>query len=483
MMKINKIIISALVFVGFIATSCESWLDVSPRSEVKAEDLFSQESGYRDALFGVYTSMSKSNLYGSTLTMSLMDVLAQTYVINTEGQAFYDASKYDYETIEPTINGIWRNMYSCISNCNNLLENLEGNEDVFQDDNYDIFVAEAKALRAYLHFDLLRMFAPSATSSPDYLSIPFIDKVATTPFPQLTTTEMLDKVISELTIAQDLLREIDPIGPAFDTYNRSTYLRIWDQVQDGGFLINRTNRMNYYSVTALLARVYMYMGNTADALEAANEVINSGKFSFVSEDDLVGADKPDILFNNEIIFGVYNEKIFDISKNYFKFEAGSELRMPDTRKHEYFETDVYGNVDYRARYQFGRVNNSSDEYVVKYSPVDYYNPYQVPLLRLSEMFYIAAECTANDMESLSIIDSVRVNRGYSTYPDSLVFTPEDIEMEIYKEYRKEFIAEGQMFYYLKRKGIVDIKNTIIDGSDMIYVFPIPDVEIEFGNIK
>ena len=42
----------------FFSAACENWFDVSPKSDVKAEDLFQQESGFRDVLTGVYSLMS-----------------------------------------------------------------------------------------------------------------------------------------------------------------------------------------------------------------------------------------------------------------------------------------------------------------------------------------------------------------------------------------------------------------------------------------
>ncbi len=35
-------------------SACNNWLDVSPKTELKAEDMFATEAGFRDALIGVY---------------------------------------------------------------------------------------------------------------------------------------------------------------------------------------------------------------------------------------------------------------------------------------------------------------------------------------------------------------------------------------------------------------------------------------------
>ena len=60
-MKINNIIILAIS--TFILTSCNDWLDVSPKSQIMEEDQFCREGGYRDELTGVYTVMESAKLY------------------------------------------------------------------------------------------------------------------------------------------------------------------------------------------------------------------------------------------------------------------------------------------------------------------------------------------------------------------------------------------------------------------------------------
>lgn len=480
-MKANKYIIFTILAFSILMTSCESWLDVNPKSEVKAEDLFESESGFREALFGVYTQMSSSEIYGGNLTMSFLDVLAQNYVITQEGQMFYYESKYDYTNskVENRINDIWAKMYYCIVNCNNILDNIKGKEDLFKDNNYDVLVAETKALRAFLHFDILRMFAPSVVSGADKKAIPYVDKVSKTPFPQLTVNQVLDRVIDELLSARSLLADIDPIGPAFDEYKEKWYYSTDEYINDAGFLLYRKSRMNYYSVTGLLARVSLYKGDKENALAYAKEVIDSDRFQAITENKLIGTDVPDIIFSEEIVFRLFNDNLKEKSDFIFKGEDG--LIISEERKEAYYEKEAYGTTDYRDKYQFDVAEGDITEIVSKYNYNKDYRSNRaryIPIIRLSEMYYIAAESTTNNDNALAYINAVRLNRGLPELVDS-----PDLEDELYKEYRKEFIAEGQLFYYLKRKNIVDIEYSPTDGSDAVYVFPLPDTEIEFGNIN
>lgn len=66
----KKVIIYTLLVSGLfsVLTSCENWFDVSPKVEIKEDDLFKNEDGYFDALVGVYSLMASENLYGKNMT-------------------------------------------------------------------------------------------------------------------------------------------------------------------------------------------------------------------------------------------------------------------------------------------------------------------------------------------------------------------------------------------------------------------------------
>ena len=58
--------------------------------------------------------------------------------------------------------------------------------------------------------------------------------------------------------------------------------------------------------------------------------------------------------------------------------------------------------------------------------------------------------------------------------------------DIYKEYAKDFLGEGQLFFYMKRKGMTSFTGVngveIRETGDPVYQVPVPDMEKEFGNI-
>ena len=91
------------------------------------------------------------------------------------------------------------------------------------------------------------------------------------------------------------------------------------------------------------------------------------------------------------------------------------------------------------------------------------------------MYLIAAEASGDK----SYLQTLRDHRGYVNYP---LDDDCDLAAEIEAEYQKEFMAEGQLFYYYKRLNYEKLPN-MSDVMSGYYVFPMPDDEMEFGDIE
>lgn len=104
---------------------------------------------------------------------------------------------------------------------------------------------------------------------------------------------------------------------------------------------------------------------------------------------------------------------------------------------------------------------------------------RMPMIRLSEMYYIVAECDkATPSVAIARLNEVLAHRGYADTEllnPSVVNDELAVQEEILKEFQREFIAEGQLFFYYKR-----MKVEKLDGKTVNYVFPKPDTELEFG---
>ena len=155
---------------------------------------------------------------------------------------------------------------------------------------------------------------------------------------------------------------------------------------------------------------------------------------------------------------------------FFKSLATYECNIDDGRKSSIF-TDLGINLDIRSKNMFGPRDASGGEYVSKYMTGT-----QIPLIKLSEMYLIAAEASGD----IDYLETLRANRGYGSNP---LPAGADLQEEIQNEYRKEFIAEGQLFYYYKRQNLASIPFASQAMNRDTYVFPVPDNELEFGNFK
>ena len=89
------------------------------------------------------------------------------------------------------------------------------------------------------------------------LAIPYVEQYTNIAQPQLTVKEVLAKIVKDLLAAKDLMRERE----------------IFNESDASSPMYKRSQRMNYYAVTALLARVYLYGNDKKSALTEVKEII------------------------------------------------------------------------------------------------------------------------------------------------------------------------------------------------------------------
>ena len=91
------------------------------------------------------------------------------------------------------------------------------------------------------------------------------------------------------------------------------------------------------------------------------------------------------------------------------------------------------------------------------------------------------KCNPNLDMALQRLNKIRENRGISTPLENL--NADQIIKEIQKEYHKEFISEGVMFYYYKRTGCKSIPNYSEEMTDTQYLLPYATFEIQSGRVQ
>ena len=140
--------------------------------------------------------LNQGTLYGGDLMFRMVEILAQRYNLGSIG-SYKEWVAYNYgdDDVKKSIDGLWQKMYSLIMNCNKLLENADLRKEVFTGDNYNIIYGEALALRAMLHFDLLRLFGPVyKTNRRDFPSVTTRNLLTSCPN-ILPASEVIDNVL------------------------------------------------------------------------------------------------------------------------------------------------------------------------------------------------------------------------------------------------------------------------------------------------
>ena len=98
-----------------------------------------------------------------------------------------------------------------------------------------------------------------------------------------------------------------------------------------------------------------------------------------------------------------------------------------------------------------------------------------PIIRYSELYYILAEYYAskeNWSEAVNQLDNVREGRNCTKGRLTNVNNYESFRTELLKEVRREYITEGQLFFYHKKLNVKCSNVMTIED----FVLPLPDSE-------
>ncbi|MCF4100778.1 RagB/SusD family nutrient uptake outer membrane protein [Gillisia sp. M10.2A] len=483
--KLRNILLGLSIAVT--ASSCEKeWLDVTANTQIEASEQFNSEDGFKDALMGVYIGMTAPELYSKDLTWNIVDLLSQQYETLPIASQYDQIQQFKYDATSSIdkLDGIWKKSYNVLANINLALAYIDKDDSVLQDIDHSLIKGELLALRAFVHFDLLRLYGigdlGNRNVSGEY-AIPYVTQYGKEVTPQLDYIETFALLENDIETAMELLKE-DPVYP-----NSSRDENYFTEANRNGFYNHREQRLNYYAVKALQARVLQWQGGEKlqAAAMVAEEVINESFTSLIASENYPVSSDP--IFYPEILFGLNVEGFANIVNPQLNAESSTNydaLYYTQERATDVFETDSVniGLADVR----FNTLLQSQSRGLINIKLLQSTDSRNImPLIKLPEMYYIAAEYhleKGNVGTAVNYINTVRSSRGIiQQIPENSEV--EQVREELMKEYRKEFLMEGQLFFFYKRKGLSNIPglsdDTVVD--DDIYVLPYPDNEVEFGN--
>lgn len=468
-----------LLLVVLLLQGCSDWLSVTPSDRITKDVTFSTPEGFRTALNGVYIELNSPDLYGKNLSYDFVDLLANRYAISSESQDKYKLVAEQYYTstfVKSILTSTWKKAYNMIANLNLILENTELNRGILNDTDYAIIRGEALALRALLHFDMLRLFGPVPTDKAT-LAIPYYTTFNFLKKEYLNVDAVIALIVDDLRASETLLKEYDPI----------VKMGINDENKDV-FLNYRNIRFNYYAVKSVLARVYLYSGDKPSALELAKEVIavQESYFPFTpAAETLNTLEDPDRLFSSEILFGLQNSSrssIFSSTFNAMSLDAvNSYYSLNDVvESSECFESTRADDIRFKCwfnemkeisgqkYYIFGKYKGGVDNKILLNQIV--------PIIKVSEVYYIAAESEPNRKDGLVHLNKVRNSRGLENEKSTSSY---NFEGYLRKEYIRETWGEGQLFFYYKRLNKTSFLSAYTGDVSMTeakYIMPLPDDE-------
>lgn len=445
---LNRISVKVMLIVLVMATgaqSCDNYVEVDlPNSQLTASAVFEDMTTATAAISGLYAKMRTNGmLNGSGTGMS-----AQMGLYADEFDYFQAnaTSNFYNNTLLPAdsgVSGLWNQSYRQVYEANAIIEGVTNSVALPQDGRSQL-KGEALFVRALLHFYLVNIYG----------DVPYIkttDYTLNSHVSRTPAAEVYNQLVTDLQEAINLLQE--------------------------NYITTERVRPNRFAAQALLARVYLYKGDYAEASNAASAVINSPMY--VWETDL-----------NKVFLKAATTTIWQFMPNaagtnttegsLYIFTAGppaivglkpafvNAFETGDQRRVKWVKSVTNGaNTWYHAyKYKQQTISSTSQEYSV--------------VLRLAEQYLIRAEARARQGELSNAKDDLNRIRTTAGLLPTTAVTQAEIIADIMNQRRFELFTEfGHRFFDLKRTGALD---AVLSASKPGWnatdrLWPLPAVEL------
>jgi starch-binding outer membrane protein, SusD/RagB family len=475
-MKAYKILSFLSLVLVFGLTSCTDFLEKQPRLSQTNELSLSTFDGINKALIGAYSPLYDYTWYGRDFVV-MADIKAGNAKSSPMNSGRF-RTDYLWNNTPTATAGLWSTAYNLISRVNNIINACDGFSEVgVTQSDIDNAVGEAKFLRALAYHDLVRTFAHADYAIyMDSLGVPVV-LVSELGKPARVTVKMVyEQILSDLNDAEAKLSATNS--------HAGSDAKAW---------------ANKRAVQALMARIYLYMGDWQHAADYATDVLDQqdGSFKlFAPEDYTIYLSTPTTIGSTTGVWGALtggSEVIFEI----FGSEGNSSHGNWDVISY-IMSPKGYGDVgasnDLMSLYTDatdvrGALFTNSGDYPTDFWSLKYpgkdgnLRVDNIPVLRLSEMYLIRAEALQNGATiagatALEDINDLRAARNASTL--TTVTLP-----DIYKERRRELCFEGHELFDLSRTNrpltrtdFSGTSNKDISTGDYKWAMPIPQTEID-----
>ena len=506
MKKILSIL--AISAVLGLLPGCNKWLEATSSSQISDDQLFSSRAGFHEALSGVYLNMGDQNCYGGYYTWFINELTGSPVALQ-HNNVFDSFQHFQYtnSTSYPIVSAMWKAGYNVIANINKILLELDRRRDVVKDDReYALIRGELLAIRAYIHFDMMRMWGVRDWDGENAgkLAIPYVTEYKKEPTIQRSYTETVALLNADLDEAIRLL-EADPIrGESDESFQQS--------LNPDGFWDNRTYHLNWYAARALKARLLLWQKRYDEAATLAgailDEVLEKGVVSWVDPVEQLNKtsnDERDWTFSSEHLFTLEVTALYDAINIYYinSNSNASIVTLSPEVVTALYQTPAYGTQTTPGFTMVGDIRGPA--LMLKYAGRSYqiYKFYgtgsasfrnRFPMIRLTELYMICAEAAARTGEYRQAVDYLNTIHAHRGVDDVIPAEIADFYGQngiliplIWDEMVREFIGEGQNFFFVKRCG-----HEILQGnaSEMIVsqrarnlTYPYPTEETSYGHIQ
>ena len=442
MKKISYFILAIGLALGI--SSCEKMLEYPPEGAILAEDALKTPDDAQRLLNSCYDVIA--NLFDGKY-QNICELMSDN-MAEPNGLDFNAVYNRETNFFTPTTNGTYGDFYYAIYRCNSLMKNFDLIEGL-SDDERKRMEAEARFIRAFCHFNVVKIWAQPYGSTPDnsHLGIILKRDASNLPIPRSTVAESYAFIIEDLEFAFGNLPE-----------SNGNYAK-----QD--------------AAAGLLAMVYFQMNNYVQAEQYASLVINNGNYFMRDTLDRFPA-TPEV--NLETVFGIVSsnpgaDHVDQRTDNFIgNYNAGGVLPPNLMFSNELYQFTNLNSADDRL----GWMQSSGGKYKNRrFENKVFFN---IPIIYLTELKLIRAECLGEMGGDLSVaiadINAIR-DRAFGAGLNDLSSgsTPAEVIAAARREYRIETMGEGKWIDQLKRIGAkgenIVVRNAPWNCPGMALQFP------------